>query len=179
MSKTSQMESAAITAWFHRRVCGISPAMAIREVMDRFVAALKRRRHCIAVNEKQLRLSMCEALCTMRSAHKLDRKWGGPWRTFPSPAGWNNDYDGLWDDWVRSRCYNDEFWESFWQQIPEEAWESDVPAWRANIQWLLPLYVLPDMQSLVKDNVISVEDEQGQEYVSTHHHNESYVDDYY
>ena len=154
----AQRESATITAWFHRRICRVSPAMAVREVVDRFLAALKRRKHCIAVNEKQLRLSMCEAMCTMRSAHVHDRKWGGPWRTFPIPAGWNNAYDGLWDDWIRSRCYNDEFWESFWSQIPEESWESDVPLWRANIQWLLPLYVLPDMQSLIKDNLISEEE---------------------
>ncbi len=178
MSTAARMESAAITAWFHRRVDGISPAMGVREVADRFLAALKRRRHCCAVNEKQLRLSMCEALCTMRSAHKYDRNWGGPWRTFPSPAGWNNDYDGLWDDWVRSRSYNDEFWESFWNQIPEEAWENDVPLWRANIQWLLPLYVMPDIQSLIKDNLISEEE---------HHHDlrddsvqvSHYGDEYY
>jgi len=170
-------ESAMITAWFHRRVCGISPAMAIREVVDQFMKECKRRKHCIAVSEKQLRTSMCEALCTMRSAHVHDRKWSGPWRTFPSPAGWNNAYDALWDDWVRSRCYNDEFWENFWHQLPEEAWENDVSSWRSNIQWLLPLYVLPDMQSLIKDNLIVLEDEQ--EYASSTHHNDSYVDDYY
>jgi hypothetical protein len=151
--------SQSITQWFHRRVEGVSPAMAVREIMDRFFAAMKRRKHNLVFNEKQVRLSICEAVCTMRLAHLNDNQWNGPYRTFPSPAGWNNAYDALWDDWVRSRCYNYEFWESFWNRIPEEAWESSIPYIRNSIEYLLPLYVSPDIQSLIKDNLICNEED--------------------
>ena len=149
-----------ITHWFHKRIDGVSPAMSVREVMNRFFAAMKRRKHNLVFNEKQVRISMCEALCTMRLAHLNEKNWNGPYRIFPSPQGWNNAYDTLWDDWVRSRCYNYEFWESFWNQIPEEGWESSVPYWRNNIECLLPIYVSQDIQSLIKDNLISPEDEE-------------------
>ncbi len=156
MSRVSQ----SITQWFHSRVEGVSPAMALRYVLDRFFEAMKRRKHNIALSEKQVRIAFCEALCTMRLAHVNKTDWNGPYRTFPSPAGWNNAHDALWDDWVRSRCYNYEFWEGFWNRIPEEAWEASLPNWRNSIEYLLPMYVLPDIQSLIKDNLIHVEDEE-------------------
>jgi len=149
-----------VNNWFHS-VTGdtLSPAETIATISDEFLKSTKKFNLDIAVSESVFRKAMCEALCTFYHTYTYKMNWSGPNRNFPKPANWTEDIERAWNDYVNLRLFTAEFWMFFWRKIPEPMWE--IPNWRENIQYLMPLYLRPSIDILI-DKGLLMEQEDGE-----------------
>ena len=99
---------------------------------------------------ERLRRSLYNAMCTIRwaalsgTSHIYRQK---PF-TF-RPDGWADEPEAMWE-LVLEDLFALDIVDSFFESIPEQSWEYDVPKWRLQLGLLLPDYIQPTFELLVE-----------------------------
>jgi hypothetical protein len=93
----------------------------------------------------------------MYIAYKQGTGLIGPHSEQPRPYDWTDHKESSWRDYLSYHYFNSEFWTRFWGNIPEAAWEIQLPEWRNSIQAFVSHYV--SVRSDVIDDTLINEDE--------------------
>lgn len=152
--------SACITDWFHvPDTEGFSVAETLRQTLNTFFEDCRQFKLSLGISESHMRRSLCEALCTMRYARITHTDWRGPYVHFRKPPQWTAELDALWIDFIHTHCVSESYWTRFWAAVPYTTLDRDVPDWRANLQYLLPLYLYCDIDRLVEFGILYEEED--------------------
>lgn len=119
----------------------ISPEITIRMFSDEFLESCRRLKLQLTCSNTDFRKNMCEALCVMYIAHRQKTSWIGPKSIPPRPTKWTPQHEILWKDVLTQKYLSYEIWQNIWDRIPEAHWESSVPNWRINMEFIAIHYI--------------------------------------
>jgi len=128
----------------------ISPRDAIDSVCNQFLRFLRMYQLPLCMSEEKLRQSLYNAMCTLRSAALSNKS--RIYRRKPlaiRPDGWAEELEPMWES-VLEDLFAMDTTNSFFNSIPVESWEQDVPRWRLQLGLFLPDYVQPSFELLVE-----------------------------
>ena len=149
-----------ITNWFHTADTDEdSASYALHIVLNKFFNNCDRFKLSLALSEQHARRSLSNALCTMYHAYIFNKDWKGPTVKFTRPLHWTSELNGMWIDYIHTHHFSDEYWTAFWEDVPECPLDNQLPNWRANMQYILPLYVYCDIEQLVCAGIIHEEED--------------------
>ena len=140
--KTTQHISRYTTQWFHHIGWDeASPALMMSQISTRILAYITAKRLSLTIPERAFRNYMCEFLCTYFVASRKNVPWRGPISKQVRPAGWTQQHEVEWNEYVTFHLFSSEFWNSFWASFPEASWEAKVPNWRDSVPWVVLHYI--------------------------------------
>jgi hypothetical protein len=152
------------TEWFnHCDIDGESPFTYVECVVNKFCDYIEKRGYTTDVSRRKVLLDMCSATCTMYYYQTwMSRKYivGAPTQKFCRPLRWNAELEYQWNDYLHSRIVNYEFWERFWNELPNTYWESTLvhDTWRDVMQYLLPFYIRREINILIDEEIVCQEE---------------------
>lgn len=145
----------SVNFWFKTpKRDSISPAETILEFNNLFLKGLKYHKLGLVCSEKDFRLYMCEAVCTMFLAKKKNTIWQGPLSEMPRPEGWASSNEIEWLDILKSNHLGYDFFDGIWSRIEKTIWENIVPEWRTSFE-IIALHYIAVKQDLLVDDYIA------------------------
>jgi len=153
-----RQQNLKVNTWFQGSDDVISPAESISAISTAFLANCEVFKLDIVIDTKTFRKLMCEFVCTMYDCGKNNLDWKGPNRRFKLPDQWTDEIEGLWEDCLSMRFFNEHFWGTFWKGINEsELFE--IPYIRENLQYIMPLYVRRSTDILLEKGFLIEQDD--------------------
>ena len=150
--------------WFNCcDIDGESPYSYVEYVVNEFCNIIEKRGYTTDVSRQRIMYDMCSATCIMYYYQNyLRRKYivGAPKQKFSRPLRWNAVLETQWNDYVHSRIVNYEFWERFWNELPNAYWETTLTHdnWRDVMQYLLPFYIRREIDILLDEEIVCQEE---------------------
>jgi hypothetical protein len=80
------------------------------------------------------------------------------------PHDWKLEYEQRWTDHIEYNYFNCEFWEKFWNLIPECELDSTFHDWRRIIAGRLPYFVARDASLLAEEGLLDEHEEDSRLY---------------
>lgn len=164
MSHLVQKKSNETSDWFNYcDIDGESPYMYVEYIVNQFCDSIEKRGYMIDISRQKMLYDMCSATCIMYYYQNyLRRKYivGAPKQKFSRPLRWNAVLETQWNDYVHSRIVNYEFWERFWNELPNAYWETTLTHdnWRDVMQYLLPFYIRREIDILLDEEIVCQEE---------------------
>ncbi len=131
-----------INFWFHTpKRDSIAPRDTIAEFTTLFLQAVYRIGFRLTVDEVRFRRYMCEAICVMYEAKKLNKDWRGPLTEVPRPEGWLDKHEAEWREILHLNYFTSDFFDSIWSRVEEGLWEAFIPNWRNSFEYIVIHYI--------------------------------------
>lgn len=166
-----------INEWFYYNYNDdTSPALTVCDITTLFTKRLQHYNLLLTIPFKDFRDKLCEATCTMYAAQLENKYVAGPRKISNLPKNWNKNMEIIWEDYMSTFLFNDDFWDDFWNQIPICIWELQFSQFRTFIQNVLTQYVKRSYEFL-EDNSLIVQNCDGQ-YIDINHFEDNDDDDY-
>ncbi len=142
LKKLNYLVSRHTTRWFQTiRSDELSPAHSARIFCDEFLDYLDSCKLSLTCGERELRRNICEFICTYYVSRKRRIGMRGPFSAPPRPVGWTAKHETEWSDYLHYSYFSSDFWDRFWNNIPEALWEYKTPGWRGAISAIVTHYV--------------------------------------
>ena len=140
--------------WFHTvSRDDIAPIEYVETVVYNFVEACKFKGFNMSMSNSALMKILSRTTCHMYD-YKDTVDHRGKLSKLPKPRFWTSEFETLWIDYITFFYFGTEFWENFWKDIPEAAWENDINKWRVELTSLLPYFVEREIDLLVDNGIL-------------------------
>jgi hypothetical protein len=140
-----------INNWFHFSEDDVwTPRDAIDSICNEFLKFIQIHKLTLCMSVERLRRSLYNAMCTIRWAAV-----SGTSRIYRQkplairPDGWAEEPEAMWELVLEDLFALDTI-DSFFDSIPVQSWEYDVPKWRLQLGLMLPDYIQPTFELLVE-----------------------------
>jgi hypothetical protein len=151
-----------VNNWFHYSEYNeMTPAEAVAAFNNSVLKHLESHAIKLRVSEGMFRKKMCTAMCMLAIANYRNMELSNPNSNLPAPKNWNAQAEELWEDYMTTFLFSDEYWESVFKKIPECLWESSVSNWRTTFRYIVLHYVERDVSILAEAGVM-FEDSEGE-----------------
>lgn len=164
MTQLPQTAGIDTTEWFHYcDIDGESPYIYVEYVVNQFCNYIEKRGYTIDISRQKMLHHMCTATCTMyyyQTWRRCKYIVGAPKYKFTRPLRWTAVLESQCNDYIHSRIVNYEFWEQFWNELPNAYWESTLTYdnWRDVMQTLLPYYIHREVDILLDEEIVCQEE---------------------
>lgn len=151
-----------VNTWFRTRALDCdafgnedhTPLETIATVSSLFLEKCDQFGFDLNVSETTFRKYMCDALCSLYVAEQFDKRVIQTRKISKTPRGWTNDAENVWNDYIYTRYFTDQFWEKFWDCVGDAGWMTDIPRWREFFQSALLVYLQRDSTRLIEEGLL-------------------------
>lgn len=151
-------ENRKVDRWFHRKYNKQSQFDHVKDICAHFETCLRRENFVLDTSYKQFVYSISDFICCSKKSYETRAYVSGPYRKHSYPPEWTNDCEELWNELLAYRYFNDEFWESFWEQhsIEDKVFKSCI----SELIVILPMYIRRDLNVLVQHQLIEIDNDE-------------------
>lgn len=168
MSSTYELQKTQrVNEWFERHTCyDRSPKTYVEQIVTNFIDVTRRLNLTLCISHAQFYRAISRLICQMyyHKGKPNITQYLEPTSKLPKPRDWKPEYEQQWFEYMDYHYFDCDFWERFWNHIPECHMDSTLYNWRTVLTMRLPHFITRDLSILMDDEGYMFDDEDADDY---------------
>jgi hypothetical protein len=120
-----------------------SPKNYLEEVVTHFIDSLDRFNLSLCISNAEFYKAMRKIICQLYHYKEKphNERYLDPIGELPKPHGWTIEQEQTWIDYMDYHYFDSDFWDAFWEFIPECHMDVTIRNWRTILTRRMPCYV--------------------------------------